>query len=115
MIVWFQKFRVKSSYAEINVKDDYGSATIDVVADVRTERVVVLGGNGFVGSAICKSAVSKGIEVTSLSRSGRSAYEGPWVDQVNWQTVAERSRRLSLSLFSRFGPSLAGKEATHGS
>ncbi|WCJ29107.1 NAD(P)-binding Rossmann-fold superfamily protein [Euphorbia peplus] len=82
----FRKFRVKSSYAEINVKDDYGSATIDVVADVRTERVVVLGGNGFVGSAICKAAVSKGIEVTSLSRSGRSAYEGPWVDQVNWLT-----------------------------
>ena len=29
----------------------------------------VLGGSGFVGSAICKAAVSKGIEVISLSRS----------------------------------------------
>ncbi|XP_065879811.1 uncharacterized protein At1g32220, chloroplastic isoform X3 [Euphorbia lathyris] len=82
----FRKFHVKGSYAEANVKDAYRSATIDVVADVKTERVVVLGGNGFVGSAICKAAVSKGIEVTSLSRSGRSTYEGPWVDQVNWLT-----------------------------
>lgn len=31
-------------------------------------QIVVLGGNGFVGSAICKAAVSKGIEVISLSR-----------------------------------------------
>mgnify|MGYP004711332863 CR=1 FL=1 len=31
-------------------------------------QVVVLGGSGFVGSAICKAAVSKGIEVISLSR-----------------------------------------------
>lgn len=29
---------------------------------------MVLGGSGFVGSAICKAAVSKGIEVISLSR-----------------------------------------------
>ncbi|XP_065879809.1 uncharacterized protein At1g32220, chloroplastic isoform X2 [Euphorbia lathyris] len=85
-IIRFRKFHVKGSYAEANVKDAYRSATIDVVADVKTERVVVLGGNGFVGSAICKAAVSKGIEVTSLSRSGRSTYEGPWVDQVNWLT-----------------------------
>lgn len=32
-------------------------------------KIVVLGGNGFVGSAICKAAVSKGIEVVSVSRS----------------------------------------------
>ena len=31
-------------------------------------QIVVLGGSGFVGSAICKAAVSKGIEVVSLSR-----------------------------------------------
>lgn len=57
---------------------------IDVVADVKTERIVVLGGTGFVGSAICKAAVSKGIEVVSLSRSGRPSYTDPWIDQVTW-------------------------------
>uniref|UniRef100_A0A2C9U3X2 NAD-dependent epimerase/dehydratase domain-containing protein n=1 Tax=Manihot esculenta TaxID=3983 RepID=A0A2C9U3X2_MANES len=78
------KFQIKCSYADANVNVDYGSSTIDVVADVKTERVVVLGGNGFVGSAICKAAVSKGIEVISLNRSGRPTYPGSWVDQVTW-------------------------------
>uniref|UniRef100_A0A6N2KR73 NAD-dependent epimerase/dehydratase domain-containing protein n=1 Tax=Salix viminalis TaxID=40686 RepID=A0A6N2KR73_SALVM len=72
---------VKCSYAEAGVKDDYKSTTIDVVADIKTERVVVLGGSGFVGSAICKAAVSKGIEVISLSRSGRPTYPDSWIDQ----------------------------------
>ncbi|RRT43740.1 hypothetical protein B296_00042341, partial [Ensete ventricosum] len=31
-------------------------------------QIVVLGGNGFVGSAICKAAALKGIEVVSISR-----------------------------------------------
>ncbi|XP_042011995.1 uncharacterized protein At1g32220, chloroplastic-like isoform X2 [Salvia splendens] len=50
------------------------------------DQVVVLGGSGFVGSAICKAAVSKGIEVISLSRSGRPSYSDAWVDQVTWLT-----------------------------
>ncbi|KAL5794628.1 hypothetical protein ACOSP7_003222 [Xanthoceras sorbifolium] len=78
------RFRVKCSYAEAGVIDESKSAPIDVVADVRSERVVVLGGSGFVGSAICKAAVTKGIEVVSLSRSGRTTYPGSWVDQVTW-------------------------------
>ncbi|XP_007040707.2 PREDICTED: uncharacterized protein At1g32220, chloroplastic [Theobroma cacao] len=78
------KFGVKCRYAEAGIKDDSRSPTIDVVADVKSEKVVVLGGSGFVGSAICKAAVSKGIEVISLSRSGRPTYPGSWVNQVNW-------------------------------
>ncbi|KAL7160646.1 hypothetical protein ABFS83_01G110500 [Erythranthe nasuta] len=78
---------VKCSYAAgSGVKEDSSVGTIDVVADVKAERIVVLGGSGFVGSAICKAAVSKGIEVISLSRSGRPSYSEPWVDQVNWVT-----------------------------
>lgn len=80
----FYKFGVKCSYAGAGVLDDSRSAPIDVVADVKSERVVVLGGSGFVGSAICKAAASKGIEVISLSRSGRPTNSGSWVDQVNW-------------------------------
>lgn len=77
---------VKCSYTDSGTKENSNVGTIDVVADVKTERVVVLGGSGFVGSAICKAAVSKGIEVISLSRSGRPSYSGSWVDQVNWVT-----------------------------
>ncbi|ESW30244.1 hypothetical protein PHAVU_002G136800 [Phaseolus vulgaris] len=78
------RFAVNFSYAEAGVSADSKSNTIDVVADVKSERIVVLGGNGFVGSAICKAAVSRGIEVISLSRSGQPTYTGAWVDQVTW-------------------------------
>ncbi|KAJ3692565.1 hypothetical protein LUZ60_011660 [Juncus effusus] len=74
---YLQRIRVKCSYATTSVP-------IDVDANVRTEKIVVLGGSGFVGSSICKAAVSNGIEVVSLSRSGRPSYTGAWVDQVNW-------------------------------
>lgn len=79
-----KRYQVKCSYAGTSLKNDSGSATIDVTADVKSEKLVVLGGSGFVGSAICKAAVSKGIEVTSLSRSGRPRVSESWVDQVNW-------------------------------
>ncbi|CAN6882421.1 hypothetical protein F2Q70_00020949 [Brassica cretica] len=69
-----------------SVKCSYAEATIDIVADVRSERVVVLGGNGFVGSAICKEAISSGIEVVSVSRSGRPSLQDSWLDQVTWVT-----------------------------
>ncbi|KAL6985713.1 hypothetical protein U1Q18_019087 [Sarracenia purpurea var. burkii] len=82
----FCRIGVKCSYAEASVKEDSDSSAIDIVADIKTERVVVLGGSGFVGSAICKAAVSKGIEVISLSRSGRPTYSSSWVDQVTWMT-----------------------------
>lgn len=94
---------IRCSYAAASINEEAYSGTIDVKADVKTERVrewiiplmfffyitswiqslifvcervfyflfyqiVVLGGSGFVGSAICKAAVSKGIEVVSLSR-----------------------------------------------
>lgn len=72
--------------AAANISEDYSSGPIDVVADVKSERVVVLGGSGFVGTAICKAAVSNGIEVVSLSRSGKPSYADSWADQVTWKT-----------------------------
>ncbi|KAL0700301.1 hypothetical protein Bca4012_056423 [Brassica carinata] len=68
------------------VKCSYAEAPIDIVADIKSERVVVLGGNGFVGSAICKAAISNGIEVVSVSRSGRPNFQDSWLDQVTWVT-----------------------------
>ncbi|KFK44975.1 hypothetical protein AALP_AA1G327800 [Arabis alpina] len=77
---------VKCSYAGAGFTSDSRSDPIDIVADVKSERVVVLGGNGFVGSAICKAAITKGIEVVSVSRSGRPNFQGSWLDQVTWVT-----------------------------
>ncbi|KAJ7172420.1 mitochondrial protein [Mycena filopes] len=53
-------------------------------------RLVVVGGNGFIGSAICRSALAHGMQVTSVSSSGRP-YQTPkghtpaWVAKVDWQ------------------------------
>ncbi|KAF2558813.1 hypothetical protein F2Q68_00016549, partial [Brassica cretica] len=62
------------------VKCSYAEASIDIVADIKSERVVLLGGNGFVGSAICKAAISNGIE------SGHPNFQDSWLDQVTWVT-----------------------------
>ncbi|KAH7668717.1 putative oxidoreductase protein [Dioscorea alata] len=79
-----RRISVRCSYTASGINEDSSSVPIDVVADVKTEKIVVLGGSGFVGTAICKAAVSKGIEVVSLSRSGRPSYSDSWVDQVTW-------------------------------
>ncbi|XP_068641557.1 uncharacterized protein At1g32220, chloroplastic-like isoform X1 [Aristolochia californica] len=49
-----------------------------------TEKLLVLGGNGFVGSHVCKEAVERGLSVASLSRSGRSNIQESWANNVIW-------------------------------
>ncbi|KAF4576786.1 hypothetical protein EYR36_004766 [Pleurotus pulmonarius] len=53
------------------------------------QHILVVGGNGFIGSAICKAALSRGMQVTSVSSSGRP-YQTPkghspaWTSKVQW-------------------------------
>ncbi|CAM9898578.1 unnamed protein product [Laminaria digitata] len=51
-------------------------------------KVVVLGGNGFVGSKVCEMLVEAGATVSSVSRSGSKpdkwAAGQSWVDKVSW-------------------------------
>ncbi|KAL8763355.1 MAG: hypothetical protein Q9184_000826 [Pyrenodesmia sp. 2 TL-2023] len=57
------------------------------------KRIVVCGGNGFLGTRICKVAVGRGWEVTSISRSGEPTWSSvtssptapPWSTSVSWQ------------------------------
>ncbi|GER34411.1 NAD(P)-binding Rossmann-fold superfamily protein [Striga asiatica] len=49
-----------------------------------TEKLLVLGGNGFVGSHICKEALDHGLVVASLSRSGRASIQESWANNVIW-------------------------------
>ncbi|KAD4384936.1 hypothetical protein R6Q59_010936 [Mikania micrantha] len=49
-----------------------------------SEKLLVLGGSGFVGSHICKEALNRGLSVASLSRSGNSSIQEPWVNKVQW-------------------------------
>ncbi|XP_044463094.1 uncharacterized protein At1g32220, chloroplastic-like [Mangifera indica] len=49
-----------------------------------SEKLLVLGGNGFVGSHICREALDRGLAVASLSRSGRSSLHDSWANNVIW-------------------------------
>ncbi|XP_021903200.1 uncharacterized protein At1g32220, chloroplastic isoform X2 [Carica papaya] len=49
-----------------------------------TEKLLVLGGNGFVGSHVCREALDRGISVASISRSGRSSLHDSWANNVTW-------------------------------
>ncbi|KAJ9167615.1 hypothetical protein P3X46_019232 [Hevea brasiliensis] len=49
-----------------------------------TENLLVLGGNGFVGSHICREALDRGLSVASLSRSGRSSIRDSWANAITW-------------------------------
>lgn len=61
-------------------------AAATVSYDKSQHRLLVIGGNGFVGSNILQRAVQKGIEVRSLSRSGKPQWQDvPWIDQVEWR------------------------------
>ncbi|EPQ58023.1 NAD P-binding protein [Gloeophyllum trabeum ATCC 11539] len=54
------------------------------------QKILVVGGNGFIGSAVCKAALARGLQVTSVSSSGRP-YRTPkghtpaWASKVDWQ------------------------------
>lgn len=57
------------------------------------KRLVVCGGNGFLGSRICKYAVQRGWDVTSISRSGEPKWDSvtsspsppSWSHKVSWE------------------------------
>lgn len=49
-------------------------------------RLVITGGNGFIGREVCRHAVAAGHDVTSISRSGPPEPEkrGGWAGNVTW-------------------------------
>ncbi|XP_056691644.1 uncharacterized protein At1g32220, chloroplastic isoform X2 [Spinacia oleracea] len=49
-----------------------------------SEKLLIFGGNGFVGSHICKEALEHGLSVASMSRSGRPSVNEAWADRVSW-------------------------------
>ena len=63
------------------------------MASAAKKKLVVCGGNGFLGSRICKAAAHRGWAVTSISRSGvpnwssvTSSPNAPdWSTSVSWQ------------------------------
>ncbi|EJD52923.1 NAD(P)-binding protein [Auricularia subglabra TFB-10046 SS5] len=56
------------------------------------QRLLVVGGNGFVGSAICKAALVRGWQVSSISSSGQpyrtpKGHSPAWVSKVEWHAA----------------------------
>ncbi|OAA68235.1 NAD dependent epimerase dehydratase family protein [Niveomyces insectorum RCEF 264] len=62
-------------------------------AAAAAKRLVVCGGNGFLGSRICKFGVLRGWDVTSISRSGEPRWDAvtdspappSWARRVSWE------------------------------
>ena len=53
-------------------------------------KLVVPGGNGFIGSEICRIAVQNGHEVAAFGRTGRPALtpaRHPWTQEVEWRAA----------------------------
>lgn len=47
-------------------------------------RIVVMGGNGLIGGAVCRVAAEAGWEVAAVSRRGRGGQRGAWAERVAW-------------------------------
>ncbi len=48
------------------------------------KKLIIFGGNGFLGRALAQTAVSNNFQVTSISRSGQPSPEEIWMTQVTW-------------------------------
>jgi uncharacterized protein YbjT (DUF2867 family) len=55
---------------------------------LHAQNVVVVGGSGYVGRQICRVAVSRGHNVSSVNARGKptslEASDRQWADKVNW-------------------------------
>nr|XP_016455623.1 PREDICTED: uncharacterized protein At1g32220, chloroplastic-like isoform X1 [Nicotiana tabacum] len=81
-----EPFKVEKA-TESNKRDD--SFKVEEAETVNmppppTEKLLVLGGNGFVGSHVCKEALDRGLTVASLSRTGRPSIQESWANNVVW-------------------------------
>ncbi|KAL0566448.1 hypothetical protein V5O48_015571 [Marasmius crinis-equi] len=86
-----------------------------LVMQATAQRILVVGGNGFIGSAICRAALAKGMEVTSVSSSGRpyatpKGHSPAWTSKVIWL----RGNALDPSTFSHILPEVGGVVHTIG-
>lgn len=48
------------------------------------DKLLILGGNGFLGTHVCKEGLKHGLHISSLSRSGRPTIQEPWTNEVAW-------------------------------
>ena len=51
-------------------------------------KLIVFGGNGFVGTRVCEEALQTGLAVVSINRSGPPKATAPWTSDVEWVSVS---------------------------
>ena len=61
-------------------------------------RLLVFGGNGFVGTRVCQQALETGLSVVSISRGGRPPLQADWVPRVDWVQASPASQASSGQL-----------------
>lgn len=62
------------------------------MASSSSHKLLVVGGNGYLGSAICKAGVARGWDVTSISSSGKpwrtpAGHSRKWTESVKWKAA----------------------------
>eukprot|EP01084_Bolivina_argentea_P142962 251119_1 len=62
-----------------------------------TDTVIVIGGNGYVGSRMCEQAILNGFKVVSISRSGECPI---WLSSSNWAEKVQWSKGDALEIDS---------------
>ncbi|KAH9996798.1 hypothetical protein BJV77DRAFT_128704 [Russula vinacea] len=78
-------------------------------------KVLVVGGNGFIGSAVCRAALRLGYRVTSISSSGRPfqtprGHTPTWTEKVEWL----RADALQPETYSHLLPGVSAVVHTLG-
>ncbi|KAI0810987.1 NAD-P-binding protein [Irpex lacteus] len=78
-------------------------------------KILVVGGNGFVGSAVCRAALARGYQVTSISSSGRpyatpKGHSPAWTSKVDWQ----KANALDPSTYAHLLPETSAVVHTLG-
>lgn len=61
-------------------------------------KLIVFGGNGFVGTRVCEEALNTGLAVVSISRSGAPKATSHWTSQVDWLNVSVAKHHLYIAL-----------------
>lgn len=69
-----------------------------------SKSILVFGGNGFVGSAICKYAASLNLNIISISRSGKPHTPAPWQSSITFI----QGDALTPSTYTHLLPSVTG-------
>ncbi|EIN07307.1 mitochondrial protein [Punctularia strigosozonata HHB-11173 SS5] len=86
-----------------------------MVLEAVAQKVLVVGGNGFIGSAVCKAALARGMQVTSISSSGKpyttpKGHSPAWTSKVDWR----RGDALNPESYAHILPEVTGVVHTLG-